>query len=83
MAIQVDVTTPSGIEVKGAYCRVCEVSITKSYVVFTLQQFADAKKAPFAERRMSAAYELNGPNPYVQAYDHIKSMPEFVGAMDC
>jgi hypothetical protein len=28
-------------------------------------------------------YDLGGPNALVQAYEHLKILPEFIGAVDC
>lgn len=28
-------------------------------------------------------YDINGANPIAQAYEHIKTLPEFEGAVDC
>ena len=82
MALQKDITTPSGIAVSQAYCRVGLVSLTKETLNFSLMFYANTEKAPFDERTFTCAYNLNGSNPISQAYVYLKTLPEFQSAED-
>jgi hypothetical protein len=83
MAIQATINTSSGLSITDAYCKITEVSITKNSVTFTLQVFADKTKTFVIENVFTAPYDLDGPNPIKQAYEHLKTLPEFEGAEDC
>lgn len=82
MALQKDITTPSGIAVSQAYCRVGLVSLTKETLNFSLMFYADKEKAPFDQRSFTCVYDLDGQNPIKQAYQHLKTLPTFSDAED-
>lgn len=86
MALQIR-TQFQNIPVPAAYCTVgsvCFPSNSKTEVAFILHYRAD-KDAPaaFLEEHYSAPYSLTGADPYTQAYMHLKSLPEFAGAVGC
>ena len=83
MAIQTTVNTSSGLSITDAYCKIAEVSITKNSVTFALQVFADKTKTFVIENVFTAPYDLEGPNPIKQAYEYLKSLPDFADAVDC
>lgn len=82
MALQATITTNQGITVSSAYCRVADVSLSKDTMSFSLWLYADKEKAPFEKKTFTSAYDLNGSNPIKQAYEHLKTLPEFAGATD-
>lgn len=82
MALQKDITTPSGIAVSQTYCRVGLVSLTKDTLNFSLMFYADKEKAPFEKKTFTSVYDLNGANPIKQAYLHLKTKSEFSDAED-
>jgi len=83
MAITINSVSQQGISVNGAYCRVEEVSISKSEIFFILRRYAASKGVPsFMEEYFTAPYILIGVNPMQQAYAYLKTLPEFVGASD-
>jgi hypothetical protein len=83
MALKIDTTTPQGINVTSAYCRVEGISLTKTDITFTLRRYKDNSGLPFfMEEPFAAPYALTGVNPLQQAYDYLKTLPEFTGAVD-
>jgi hypothetical protein len=83
MALKMDTTTPQGITVAGAYCRVEGISLTKTQIGFSLRRYKDNSGLPFfLEEYFTAPYALTGVNPLQQGYDYLKSLPEFASAVD-
>lgn len=84
MALKKTITTPHGIEIVDAYHRVEAVRLQgKTQIVFNVYVYADPTKLFIAESIETAPYDLAGGNPFAQAYDHLKTLPEFAGAADC
>lgn len=83
MAIKCNIITQSGMTINEAYCRTVDFSVGKNQMSFNLQVFADKEKSPVESDRLTAPYDLNGENPYAQAYKHLKTLPKFAGAQDC
>jgi hypothetical protein len=50
---------------------------------FHIRSYTAADKPFFTESILSCAYQINGTNPIAQAYGHLKTLPEFAGAVDC
>jgi hypothetical protein len=84
MALLLTITTVHGIEIKDAYHRVEAVELTtKDSMRFHVRTYVSSDK-PFAcESVHVAPYDLVGENPIIQAYMHLKSLPEFASATDC
>jgi hypothetical protein len=84
MALQLTKTTQSGIEVKNAYIRVDQLSLSgKNNITFKVNSYKDKSLPAFEENFYGCAYDLNSENPIKQAYLHLKTLPEFAGAVDC
>lgn len=85
MALIKSVTTSYGVNVVDAYHRIEMIHMyDKKYVSYHVRSYKDASGLPFFEERvLQFAYDLNGSNPFAQAYDHLKTQPEFDGAVDC
>ena len=84
MAIKKQVTTPHGFTVADAYHRVEDATIIgKTKMNFSLKVYKDPTKEAFHSSSFACAYDLEGANPFKQAYDHLKTLPEFAGAVDC
>jgi hypothetical protein len=84
MALEKTITTKHGIEITNAYFRVGEIRlIGKSRIEFNVYVHADPSKPFVSESIEDASYDLNGGNPIQQAYEHLKTLPEFEGAVDC
>jgi hypothetical protein len=50
---------------------------------FNVCIYADPAKPMVDGRAIECAYNIAGANPLEQAYAHLKTMPEFAGAVDC
>lgn len=86
MALKKSITF-RGIPVPDAYIKVyCpQITPTKDQIGFGVHTYA-AADLPLSDVldavTMSAPYDLDGPNPLAQAYEHLKTLPEFAGAVD-
>lgn len=84
MALKKTVTTATGVQVTDAYNIVEDVSFpTKTNMYFNLCSKVDAASDPFQKQAIVCAYDMNGENPFKQAYAHLKTLPEFANAQDC
>ena len=84
MALSKTTTTVHGFEAVNAYHRVEAVAIKgKDSFSFHVRSYKEANLPFFSEQVISAAYDLEGANPIKQAYLHLKTLPEFAGAVDC
>jgi hypothetical protein len=85
MAHKKTVTTASGITVEDAYVRVEALQLSgKTTIEFDAVSYvSDQHTVPFAKTRHTGPYDMNGGNPFEQAYTHLKSMPQFADAIDC
>lgn len=84
MAILVD-TTYRGITVADAYVYVepRSISLDKDVMSFSISYKANQEQETFNSVRFSAPYSLEGENPFIQAYEYLKTLPEFEGCVDC
>lgn len=84
MALRKPVTY-RGLSTDSAYIRVSMVSI--SHPATTLEVWAnvmsDPGSLPFDVMSMQIPYDINGSNPFKQAYEYLKTLPEFADATDC
>lgn len=84
MALAKTVSTVHGFQAVNAYHRVEAVRLeSKTAISFHIRSYTEADKPFFEESVLSCVYQLNGDNPIKQAYDHLKTLPEFAGATDC
>lgn len=84
MALLVD-TTYRGIDVANAYVYVepRSISLDKESMSFSISYKADPEQESFSSVRFSAPYSLDGENPFTQAYEYLKTLPEFQGCTEC
>lgn len=84
MALKVDFDF-RGLPVVGAYAEVVHMgfSATKDEHYFTLIYRASKGDAEFHAHGYAAPYDLGGVNPFDQAYEYLKTLPEFEGCIDC
>ena len=86
MALTKD-TKFKGITIPLAYIRVNNFSGSKSHIAFNVGFYGVAdengEREMFEQKAYQCAYTLNGSNAVKQAYEHLKTLPEFVGAVDC
>lgn len=86
MALKKSLSTAFGINVNDAYHRVASVALSRpAKVSFALNAYATgaAHEAPLWAKTYSFDYDLNGANVIAQAYDYLKTLKEFEGAVDC
>lgn len=85
MALSTDVVLASGLVAPSSYIRVTSVfAVSKSQASASVCFFAAADN-PIAYQTLERtfAFELDGPNLFQQAYEHLKTLPEFADATDC
>lgn len=83
MAIMKNIELENGIKVDGSYLRVEFPSVTKDKLTFNLRKYVEANKSFFSEETITCDYDINGENPFVQAYEYLKTLEEFKDAEDC
>ena len=85
MALSRNIDTVWGIMVSGSYCRVEAVTFaSKNSMSFHVRSYTAAKDVPFfIEQTITCPYDITGSNPIAQAYQFLKTLPEFSDATDC
>lgn len=83
MAITQLVNTKFGIPVDGAYIRVESPTLGKDTMSFHVRKYVDVTKPFFEEDLLDCPYDLDGSNPYTQAYEYLKTMAIYSSAVDC
>jgi hypothetical protein len=84
MAFRKSIQTPFGVYIKDAYHRVESVQlISKAQIKFQIRASVDGVKPHFADSAYDCGYAIDGENPIKQAYEHLKTLPEFADANDC
>lgn len=85
MALEKTFTTEHGIVVNNAYHKVENLIIrNKTQMEFNVKVFVSKEQSlPFEMLAFSCWYSIEGVNPIKQAYEHLKTLPEFAGATDC
>ena len=73
-----------GIQVQDAYLRVFQFEGNKEKMHIGLEFCKDASSERFDSLTIqNIPFDINGKNPIAQAYDYIKSQPEFADSQDC
>jgi hypothetical protein len=75
--------TISGVAINGCYIKVRTVSGDKNNVSATLSFAANQSAEPIAMSDVNFTPLMDGGNFIAQAYEHIKTLPEYAGAIDC
>jgi hypothetical protein len=69
--------------VQNAYCKVNQITGSKDELTITVL-IQEAKDGVIADtKHFLFNPNLDGKNFIAQAYDHLKTLPEFAGANDC
>jgi uncharacterized protein YecE (DUF72 family) len=68
---------------EDAYVKVTHVSSTKDFAVATYKFFKTQLGKELEERIIQFSLDLEGSNPIKQAYQFLKTLPEFSDAVDC
>lgn len=72
-----------GINIEDAYFRVASFNGDKAAFGYEVSVHADPVAQPLASLLFHAPFNLDGGNIVQQAYEHLKTLPEFAGAVDC
>ena len=85
MALLLDVTLASGLVAPNSYLRITSVYLVpKTRTLVSLSYFTSPTNSiAYQTIEQPVAYVLDGPNPIKQAYEHLKTLPEFADAVDC
>ena len=67
----------------NAYIKITKFAGTKSRCVCTYGIFRSSEGELLVEQSNEFSLDLNGPNPIKQAYQFLKTLPEFADATDC
>jgi hypothetical protein len=82
MALQKTVTF-KGINILNCYIKIWRIEGGKDFISFNVSYSSNSTEEAFNGETYSCAYNINGSNPIAQAYEHLKTLPEFAGATDC
>ena len=84
MALTVDADFKS-IKISDAYVVVVipQVSENKRFISFDVRKSIVSGGEVFSVGVETAPYDILGSNLFEQAYEYLKSLPEFYGAKDC
>lgn len=84
MALKKTVETRHGFIAQDAYISIGHVeSLNKTSMSFTVNYRKEKDAQPFDAKTFSCAFDVEGQNPYAQAYNFMKTLTEFSGAQDC
>jgi len=85
MALQNNIITDSNLEINDAYIRVEDIKVqNKQSICFKLKAYKSVEEqVSFYENTLGCPFDLEGGNPFKQAYEYLKTLPEFSGATDC
>lgn len=84
MALNIDITTVHGIQVAGATVKVEHLRMpTPATMEFCVRAYADVERPFVSEAIHACEYADGAGSPYAQAYEYLKSLPEFADATDC
>lgn len=74
-----------GIPVAQAYVKVVMPSIMlgNQTMEFGVHYMASPESPMFSGISVQCPYDIEGDNPVKQAYNHLKTLPEFQGCTDC
>lgn len=84
MALKQTETTPHGFVAVDAYHRVETPAFhSKDVLSFRVRAYKATSLPCFSDKGYECAFDFNGPNPYAQAYQYLKTLPEYATAEDC
>lgn len=68
---------------ENAYLKVVAVGGSKQTFAFELDTLKEKNGQVLDKQVFPLAYDLDGPNPIKQAYEYLKTLPEFADAVEC
>jgi len=72
-----------GIQISDAYIKVHSVTGGKSQITCLIGFHVDPDEQQFTATQHTFTPSMDGGNFIKQAYEHLKTLPEFAGATDC
>lgn len=72
----------NGVTIANAYIRVSSYTGNKEGMEVSVGFHASNAQPAFSVSLYQCPLDLNGDNPIKQAYEHLKTLPEFAGAAD-
>ena len=69
--------------INNCYIKVNSINTTKLFGTALVQFFPNDKSSVIEELPYQFAYDITGENPIKQAYEYLKTLPEFANATDC
>lgn len=73
----------SGIDVVDGYIKVSSVSGSKQNLSAQIEYSVSSEFQAVQTKSVSFIPSMDGGNFITQAYEHLKTLPEFAGAVDC
>lgn len=84
MALSKTLTAETGVQVNDAYFRVENLVVTpKQSMTFLVRGYVSTDYPAFYNKDFNCGHNLDNGNVIAQAYEHLKTLPEFSGATDC
>jgi len=83
MALAQSFSTPAGLVCNSAYIRIDRVITSKLSSVIDVGFYSNSDLPPFHTITLNTVPLLNEVNVLQQAYEHLKTLPEFADATDC
>lgn len=83
MALCKSITTVYGITVAETYLRVENLVVKKDAINFQLKGYVSTENPNFYSADFVCSYNIDGENPIKQAYEHLKTLSNFAGAVNC
>jgi hypothetical protein len=71
------------ITTASLYVKVTSISGNKNQLTASVSFLDQENAASIGAKDYLFTLDLDGPNPIKQAYEHLKTLPEFQGAEDC
>ena len=84
MALKKTLSTKFGFDIPNAYVRIEGIRIINKFEIkFQVRSYVNIESSHFNDVEYTCNYNIDGVNPIKQAYEHLKTLPEFAGAVDC
>ena len=72
-----------GVSVPDAYIKIIRFDGDKSSLTVGVGYFASPEHEMLYSDALAVPYAIDGSNPIQQAYEYLKTLPEFADAVDC
>lgn len=84
MALKLSKKLNNGLVIENTYCKICSIyNLDKEQMVCNVSFSKDKDSSPFYSENRAIHYTVEGENPFIQAYEHIKTLEDFKDSEDC